>query len=155
VTSSIREAGDADLDAVVTLVNRAYEVENFFVTGDRISRAALEADLRSGTMFVLEAAGQIAASVYVSVAGSRGYFGLLAVDPARQGRGFGQQLIRFAEGYAAARGAGIMAISVVNVRTDLLPFYERLGYRVTGTAPYVNRPVTQPVHFVLMEKALV
>jgi hypothetical protein len=47
-----------------------------------------------------------------------------------------------------------MTIKVVNLRTDLLLRYERLGYAATGTEPYVHRPVLQPCHFVLMEKPL-
>lgn len=150
-----RSARDADVDAIVTLVNRAYEVEAFFVGGDRVTAEAVRVDLTLGTILVVDGAGgDLSGCVFVSVENGTGYFGMLAVDPAAQGRGLGRFLIDTAESYARRAGATIMTISVVNVRTDLLEFYGRLGYRRTGEAPYVHRPVIQPVHFVLMEKAL-
>lgn len=150
-----RPATVDDVEAIAALVNRAYEVERFFVEGDRVTPAAVRQDLTTGEILIVTGAdGALRACVYVRVTGSRGYFGMLAVDPAEQGRGLGRALIEDVEAYARARGASVMAISVVHVRTELLAFYRRLGYVPTGTEPYVHRPVTQPVHFITMEKAL-
>ncbi len=96
----------------------------------------------------------LVACVYVSVDHGSGYFGMLAVDPVAQGRGLGRALIDAAEGRARSAGATAMDITVVNLRTDLIGYYTRLGYIATGTEPYVHRPVTQPVHFVKMRKSL-
>lgn len=152
---AVREASDDDVDAIVSLVNRAYEVESFFVSGDRVTPEAVRADLAAGHVLVVDGAdGRAQACVFVSVRGTTGYFGMLAVDPSAQGRGIGRALIALAEARARASGCAVMTISVVNVRTDLLAFYRSLGYVPTGQAPYVHRPVSQPVHFVLMEKPL-
>jgi ribosomal protein S18 acetylase RimI-like enzyme len=154
-TLRIRAATDSDVDAIVGLVNRAYEVESFFVKGDRATRESVAIDLTQGSILVADdAGGKVVACVFVSITGARGYFGMLAVAPEAQGHGLGRALIARAEGYAADRGANVMTISVVNVRTELLAFYARLGYRAYGEAPYVHRPVLQAVHFVLMEKTL-
>jgi GNAT superfamily N-acetyltransferase len=84
-----------------------------------------------------------------------GTFGMLAVDPARQGQGLGRRLIEAAEGYVLERGGRMMEILVVNLREDLLRLYRQLGYAATGVRPYVHRPTTQPCHFVVMQKPLV
>ena len=47
-----------------------------------------------------------------------------------------------------------MEILVVNLRDDLFPRYERLGYVAVGQAPYVHRPTTRPCHFIRMAKTL-
>jgi hypothetical protein len=48
-----------------------------------------------------------------------------------------------------------MDLSVVNLRTELLPWYERLGYAVCGTEPFADtHKLKQPAHFVLMTRAL-
>jgi ribosomal protein S18 acetylase RimI-like enzyme len=60
--------------------------------------------------------------VYVELRGDRGYFGMLSVDPSRQGRGVGRRLIDRGR-YARANGCTAMDIRVVNLRTSLPPFY--------------------------------
>jgi hypothetical protein len=43
----------------------------------------------------------------------------------------------------------------VDLRTELPPFYRRLGYEQTGTAPFSDpEKATRPCHFILMSKAL-
>jgi GNAT superfamily N-acetyltransferase len=153
MTTRLATADDAA--AIAALVNRAYEVERFFVEGDRVTPAAIREDLAVGNiLLVVRPDGGLRACVYVHVSAGRGYFGMLAVDPDEQGSGLGRGLIQAAEDYARMRGARVMGISVVHLRTELLEFYQRLGYVRTGTEPYVHRPVIQPVHFITMEKAL-
>jgi hypothetical protein len=46
-------------------------------------------------------------------------------------------------------------ISVVDLRTELPPFYRRLGYVETGTAPFPDpAKAKRPCHFILMSKPL-
>jgi GNAT superfamily N-acetyltransferase len=141
---------------IASLVNAAYEVERFFVDGDRTSRQEIETLLHTGTVLIgREPGGQIVACVHVEVDGHQARFGLLAVAPTRQRQALGQRLVHAAEGWARAAGATTMTISVVNLRTDLLAYYLGLGYAPSGEAPYVrHRPVRQACHFVLMEKSL-
>ena len=47
-----------------------------------------------------------------------------------------------------------MDIRVVNLRTELLPFYRKLGYVERGTEPVDDPRALQPFHFILMSKAL-
>jgi predicted N-acetyltransferase YhbS len=150
-----RAATDLDVDAIVQLVNRAYEVESFFVEGDRTWPDEIRSEMRPGTMLLVDRAdGSLAACVLVKVSGERGYFGLLAVERSEQGRGLGPALIHEAESFAKARGATVMDITVVNLRTNLLRYYGRLGYVAAGTEPYEHRRPSMPVHFVKMSKPL-
>jgi len=48
-----------------------------------------------------------------------------------------------------------MDILIVNLRTELPPYYRKRGYVETGTAPFpASTPTTMPCHFVRMSKAL-
>jgi len=65
-------------------------------------------------------------------------------------------LIEAAEARARERGCAYMDLQIVNLREELPEFYERLGYRVTGEAPFPEHvPTKLPCHFVKMSKLLV
>jgi ribosomal protein S18 acetylase RimI-like enzyme len=150
----VRAAREGDTDAIVSIVNEAYLVEAFFVAGDRTHPAEVRDLIRAGQCYVADDGGRVVACVEVAAHDGRGYFGMLAVSPAMQGRGLGRRLIGFAEDTARAAGSTLMDIKVVSVRGDLVKFYESLGYGTTGTEPYVHRPVLMPCHFVTMTKRL-
>ncbi len=151
----IRAAHPTDVDAVVRVVNTAYEVERLFVEGDRTSADEVNSLVSTGTILVaVDDEDRVVGSVFVDVQGARGAFGMLAVSPAVQRAGLGHRLIAAAEEQASSRGAVAMDIRVVNLRTDLLPRYARLGYVETGSEPYVHRPVVQACHFIVMSKPL-
>jgi GNAT superfamily N-acetyltransferase len=93
--------------------------------------------------------------VYVKITGAIGYFGMLSIDPARQGQGLGARLIAFAEDYCREAGCSEMEIEVVNLRTELPPFYRRFGYTESGTRPFPDSERTKlPCHFIVMSKVL-
>jgi ribosomal protein S18 acetylase RimI-like enzyme len=129
-------------------------VEAFFVAGDRTHPAEVRELIRASQCYVADDGRRVVGCVEMAAKDGRGYFGMLAVAPAIQGRGLGRRLITFAEDTAREAGCAVMDIKVVNVRGDLVKFYESLGYVATGTEPYVHRPVLQPCHFVLMTKRL-
>jgi ribosomal protein S18 acetylase RimI-like enzyme len=85
----------------------------------------------------------------------RGYVGLLAVDPAHQGSGLGRLLMREAERHCRRAGCTEIVITVVNLRTELPPFYRSLGYRERGTAPFTDSRATADCHFIIMGKPLI
>ena len=156
VTASVRRAADSDVPAITRLVNRAYQVEDFFVDGDRIAEREVAALAEANQLVVLDGAGGgLAAAIQVDPSGERGYFGLLSVDPDFQGLGLGRRMVAVAEALCEAMGCRTMALRVVNIREDLAPWYRRLGYRETGAIEPFNDPrAKRPCHFVEMAKPL-
>lgn len=138
------------------LVNRAFEVERFFVTGDRTSERDIAAKFETGLFFVAEHRDRLVGCVYTERReGGRGYIGLLAVDPARQGAGMGRHLMRLAEQHCIQARCTEVVITVINLRTELIPFYRSQGYREQGITPYTDtHRATQPCHFLVMVKPL-
>jgi ribosomal protein S18 acetylase RimI-like enzyme len=93
--------------------------------------------------------------VYVEVSGRRGYFGMLAVDPGRQGQGLGRVLVRAVEEHCAKAGCTDLDLDVVDLRSELPGFYNALGFTRTGSIPYPRPSETkQPVHLIQMSKPL-
>ena len=151
----LREATLEDAESLAAVINAAYRVEDFFKIGDRIDASGVRQEMKAGRFLVLEDDAGIAGCVYVEVKGELGYFGLLSVDPARQGQGIGTTLMRTAEEFCLGAGCRTMEIVVVNLRTELLPYYRRHGYVETGTRPFSDEERTsQPCHFIVMRKRL-
>lgn len=158
---ALRLATEHDVPALTRLINIAFKKESFFKKGDRIDEAGVREKLGTGSMYVLEQAGTIIACIYLETNGElasgegAGYIGLLAVDPSQQGRGLGKQIMNFAEDELRRRGCTRAQLRIIHLRTELLAFYGKFGYRQTDTAPYpFPDKLSQPVHFVNMEKML-
>jgi len=150
----IRVATAEDAETIAQVVNAAFRVERFFIDRDRISTEKVRAMLNMGEFLVAEDGG-MAACVYVELQGERGYFGLLAVDPGRQGSGLGRRLVEEAEERARAAGCKVMDLRIVNLRAELPAFYRRLGYVETRTEPFkADAEPKMPCHFIVMSKPL-
>ena len=90
----VRDAHPDDVAALVNLINQAYIVEQFFVTGPRVSEADILTLMEKGTLLVGSSPrNEIVGSVYIEKRGERGYIGLLSVSPAVQGRGIGSSMM--------------------------------------------------------------
>ncbi len=151
----LRKAGATDLHAIVELINRAFSIESFFKTGERIDATQLTEMMKNGEFLLLESAGALIACVFVKITGERAYAGTLAVDPAQQKAGLGRRLMREAEDYARARGCEVLDIRIVNVRPELSEIYTKLGFVPTGIeSAEVIKTATQSVHFITMSKPL-
>jgi GNAT superfamily N-acetyltransferase len=152
---TVRRAALDDVDLLVRIVNAAFVVERFFVDRDRTDAEAVRAYLSTGTFLVAQdESGTPVGCVYIERRGDRGYFGLLAIDPAHQGHGYGRRLIDAVERLFRSTGCVAVDIRVVNLRTELPPIYLALGYVERGTEPFEDPQLLKPAHFILMSKAL-
>ena len=152
---NIRRANSVDAASVAVLVTLAYRVEAFFVDGDRTDTADVMRRLERGDFLLLEENGALVGCVYVQEADGLGYFGMLSIDPGHQGRGLGAALVGAAEQWCARKGCAVVEIEVVNLRTELPPFYRKLGYVEQGTRPFPDPERCRlPCHFIVMSKGL-
>ena len=150
-----RIAEPADFENITALINLAFQVERFFIDGDRITAGAVRELAAQGQFLVMEDSGGLAGCIYVESRGERGYLGLLSVDPSRQRSGLGSQLVFWAEEHCRSAGCRFVDLRIVNLREELPAFYRRLGYRETGAAAFTPGIATKrPCHFIEMSKAL-
>ena len=150
-----RTAQLEDAENIARLVNAAFRPERFFIDADRTNPEKVRALMRKGKFLLTEEASILTGCVYVELRDERGYFGLLAVDPALQRSGIGSRLVAAAEEYCRAAGCHFMDLTIVNLRIDLPPFYRRLGYVESGTLPFPSeQDANQPCHLVRMSKPL-
>jgi len=150
-----RVAEPEDAEDIACLVNAAFRPERFFIDADRTNPEKVRALLQKGKFLLVEQAGALAGCVYVELRGERGYFGLLAVDPGLQRSGLGSRLVAAAEEFCHAAGCQFMDLTIVNLRTELPAFYNRLGYTESGILPFPSdQQANQPCHLVRMSKPL-
>jgi predicted N-acetyltransferase YhbS len=153
IPSPLREATAPDASAIAAVVNAAFEVERFFVEGSRTNVNEVLEYMRKGRFLVTEGGGRMTGCVYFEARGASGYFGLLAVHPGEKGQGLGRLMVAAVEDELRNAGCQAVDIRVVDLRTELVPFYRRLGYEKTGTEPFPT-PTKRPCHFIRMSKAL-
>ena len=172
-TPAFRNATPADIDALVALVTSAYRgdssragwtTEADLLDGNRIDPDVLRADLERPRSRVLlaEADGGLQACAHVADEDGAGYFGMFAVHPGLQGGGLGKQLLAECERIARDEWQlPVMRMTVIDVRDELIAFYERRGYRRTGEFkpfPYGDTRFGQPkrddLRFEVLEKPL-
>ncbi len=102
------------------------------------------------------------ACAHVADVDGKGYFGMFSVDPAQQGGGVGTQLMDAAEAHAAREwNVPVMQMTVIDLRDELIAFYERRGYQRTGIKkpfPYGDErfgiPKRDDLRFEILEKPL-
>jgi ribosomal protein S18 acetylase RimI-like enzyme len=138
-------AKDADAPAIVTLVNAAYRgtasrrgwtSEEHLISGERINAEVVLGILRDPESIILLMRGQSHLNACAHLKKQPNglvYLGLLTVRPAMQGSQFGRHMLAAAERYSREHlGAKTVEMTVVNLREELIAWYERRGYVRTG-----------------------
>ena len=162
------------MPAIVALVESAYRgdagragwtTEADLLDGQRTDAQAVESVLAApcSVMLLAEADSQLAGSCHLDRrAGAEVYLGMFAVQPSRQGQGWGRQILAEAERVARHDwGASTMVMTVIAQRPELISWYQRRGYLATGeTRPFhygkdrVGIPKRSDLHFVVLAKPL-
>ena len=148
----------ADVPAITRLTNLAYgggedgqsdkawTHEGTLFEGERTHDAEVSANLRTpGNVFLLGMAGErILSSTLLQFSADAVYIGLLAVEPNMQGSGLGKQVLAECERQARERGIRRMTMMVISShRPELVAYYERRGYRLTGRYGQFSRPAAR------------
>jgi len=172
--ATFRPAAPDDVPALHRLIESAYRGDSAkagwtheadLLGGQRTDETELRDILADASRVLLlaEIDGVLTGCVQVAKQGEGlAYLGLLTVDPRRQAGGLGRWLIAAAEAEAIDRfGATRMEMTVIRQRAELIAWYERRGYRLTGeTRPFpldderFGLPQTRELVFVVLEKAL-
>ena len=173
-----RRATHRDVDALVALVESAYRgdasrvgwtTEAELLDGRRTGADDIAACIRRDRSMILigERDGELLACAHVAAessddAGDTGYFGMFSVRPQLQRAGIGKAMLAEAERIVAAEwGLPSMRMTVIDLRDELIAFYERRGYHRTGIFkpfPYGDErfgvPRRNDLRFEVLEKPL-
>ncbi len=168
-----RVATIGDAEAVAAFVNAAYRGESSkqgwtteadFLDGQRTDPAGVAEMIETpGARIELAHEGEgLVGCVYLRREESGAcYLGMLTVAPGLQGGGVGKRVLEHSESLAREWGCRRMRMNVIHLRSELIAFYERRGYRRTGAAepfpehdPKFGLPRVKGLTFVELEKAL-
>jgi ribosomal protein S18 acetylase RimI-like enzyme len=169
--STIDKATAADAKAINQLVNSAYRGEGSkqgwtteadLLDGTRIDESAV-ADLiveADTTILKYVEDNHILGCVELRKEKDKLYLGMLSVAPNTQGKGIGKKLLMAGENYAKSLHINTMVMTVISVRKELIDWYVRHGYELTGERKPFVVPDTrwgipkQQLEFVVLEKRL-
>ena len=168
---SITPLRDEDIASVIDLVNSAYRGEGSkkgwtteadIITGNlRIDDVAVKDMLQKPGAVILtcKAGNALYGCVYLDEEENGLYLGMLSVSPDEQGSGIGKKLLEASEDHARKFNYDHIKMTVINIRHELIAWYERHGYKRTGeTKPFPDdgkfgRP-TKPIEFIVLKKMI-
>jgi len=169
-----REAGEKDISALHGLIERAYRGDTArggwtheadLLGGQRTDRDALREIVKDSAQVILLAFEDTALAGCVQLTRLPGrlvYLGLLTVDPELQAAGLGKNLLAESEAYVRNEWrAKAIEMTVIKQRTELIAYYERRGYALTGEMrpfpahdPRFGLPKTADLEFTVLRKSL-
>jgi ribosomal protein S18 acetylase RimI-like enzyme len=142
---SFRMANEADIPALITLVESAYRgdvsrsgwtTEADMLDGQRIDADGLQESISAADSRIVlaEKNGDMLACCHIQKQkNGAGYFGMFSVHPGLQGSGIGKCLLEEAERQMREDFLCTQAeMTVIDIRESLIAFYERRGYVRTG-----------------------
>ncbi len=165
-------AAQQDAEEITNLLNQAYRGEGSrkgwtteadLIAGDvRTDRNdVLQTMNKPQSVFLKfsDGQGKLVGCVNLQQHDERVYLGMFSVSPALQGAGVGKQLLQASEVYALHIGCNKIYMSVISARPELIAWYERNGYRLTGERKKfeedgLSGKHLQPLEFVMLEKII-
>jgi ribosomal protein S18 acetylase RimI-like enzyme len=173
MTPQFRAATPDNADAIVALVESAYRgdasrvgwtTEADFLDGRRTGPDDVLAQIERPRSRILlaEQGAELLACAHVADEDGAGYFGMFSVRPNLQNAGIGKAVLAEAERIAREEWRlPIMRMTVIDIRAELIAWYERRGYRRTGITrpfPYGDArfgiPKRNDLRFEILEKML-
>ena len=167
----ILPAVEGDAAEMADLINSCYRgdssrkgwtTEADLLDGGRTDAAAVRELLKRADTTILKCVrdNRIIGTVELRRENHRLYLGMLTVEPDLQGAGIGKKLLHAAEEHATARSCNTIFMTVISVRKELIDWYVRHGYKLTGerkefkfNEPRFGIP-KQKLEFVVLEKRL-
>lgn len=171
MSMQISVATVADATRLNQLVNSAYRGESSkkgwtteadLLDGTRIDEDALR-DLiqkKDTTVLLCKEEKHLLGCVELRQDGDKIYLGMLSVKPDTQGKGIGKKLLTEAEVHARSKHCSKIYMTVISVRQELIDWYVRHGYQLTGERKPFVVPDTrwgipkQQLEFVVLEKVV-
>ena len=158
-----------DIPALKGLVNSAFRgetskkgwtTEEHLLDGIRTNEELLAESMqeKGTTLLKYVENGTILGMVMLKNQKDKLYLGMLTVSPDLQGGGIGKKLLYAAEDFAKKHQLPKIAMTVISVRQELIDWYKRHGYVLTGeTQPFPMNEnkfglPKQFLEFVVMEK---
>jgi len=118
---------------------KGWTTEADILDGKRTTSAEIASIIKRGDAFVLigvlndEVVAAACCERQVLAGKPTAHFGKIAVKPTLQNKGYGKDLIHAAEAMTKREWRVLgFHMSVISLRTELIEFYERLGYERTG-----------------------
>jgi N-acetylglutamate synthase-like GNAT family acetyltransferase len=153
VDASIRQATSEDTDSVARIIRNSFrdvaerfnlDPENAPTHPSNCRPDWIRRDLARGvSYYLLSSSGSLAGCVALEIAASAiAYVERLGVLPDRRGRGFGAALLRHALHEARSAGVSVVSVGVIAENTDLVSWYEHLGFEQTATRRFRHLPFT-------------
>ena len=165
-------ANTNDIPQIKHLLNISYRgetskqgwtTEAYLIAGDqRTNEESLQQVMQQSGSVMLTYTNdeaQIIGCVNLQQHGQKLYFGMFSVSPVWQGKGIGKQLLQAAEEFARHLPCISIYMSVISVRTELIAWYERHGYKQTGERKFFTEDAVtgkhlQPLQFMILEKKI-
>lgn len=143
--SSIQLATVEDSSTIVQLLNEAYRgeqstkgwtTEAHLIAGNqRTNLQQLQTVLTQVNSLFLKYTNnnaELVGCVNLQITKEGIYLGMFSVHPLIQNEGIGKQLLQAAEEFAKAKNIQRIYMTVIDVRTELIAWYERKGYTNTN-----------------------
>ncbi len=165
--------GISDIADLTSLLNSAYRgeaskkgwtTEENLISGDvRTNAAAMLTMMQNENSVMLKYSNdkqEMIGCVNLQEEDNKIYLGMLSVSPHLQGLGIGKYLLKAAEEYAQQLQCSVIYMTVISLRTELISWYNRHGYRDTGERKPFKEDIStgrhlQPLEFAVLEKVVV
>ncbi len=168
------QADDSHVKDLVTLVNGAYRGESakagwtteaHLLDGQRTDVFLIKHMINKEESTILiaedEDAEQLVGCVHLEKQGNDLHLGMLTVHPEYQNKKIGKMLLSEAEALAEFWECNNIAIEVITLRTELISWYEKRGFKKTGETkpfpmndPRFGIPKVEKLEFLVMKKKI-